>query len=122
MAFTVITKDLPDTISTGLLIEYRVRPLWSIPLKWVTEIKELVPYEYFADEQLKGPYKYWRHEHFFTQTTDGVLMEDKLAYGLPFGWTGRIVGLPIVKTKLESLFDFRFQAIQNIFPGSKLVI
>lgn len=122
MGFKVITSDLPSIITSGLLIEYRVRPLLHIPLRWVTEIKEVSPETFFADEQLTGPYKYWRHEHYFTPAANGILMEDKLYYSLPLGSIGKLFGLQLVRRKLDSLFEFRSQAIQQIFPGSKPVV
>ena len=38
MEFKVVTKDLPEHIHNGLMIEYVVRPLAGIPLKWLSQI------------------------------------------------------------------------------------
>lgn len=122
MGFKVVSSHLPDEIYSGLLIKYVVRPLLRLPLEWVTEIKEVEAGRFFVDEQLKGPFKYWRHEHVFTARADGaVLMEDKVTYALPLGWLGRLVALSMVKAKLASIFRFRYEAIEEKFPGSKLL-
>lgn len=122
MRFTVVSQNLPEEIYSGQLIEYRVRPLLGIPLRWTTEIKEVERLRCFVDEQLKGPYRYWRHEHIFTRGDEGfVLMYDRLQYALPFGWLGRLGALHLVQQKLQSLFQFRYKAIQTFYPGSKAI-
>jgi ligand-binding SRPBCC domain-containing protein len=47
----------------GMMIQYRVRPLLGIPMRWLTEITRVEPMRYFVDEQRVGPYKVWHHEH-----------------------------------------------------------
>lgn len=122
MGFTVLTPDLPEKIHSGLLIRYRVRPLGNIPVSWVTEIKEVASGSFFVDEQLKGPYRYWRHEHRFASLgPDEVRMEDFVVYALPLGWLGNIIGLSIVRKKLASIFQYRLDAIKRVFPGSKSI-
>ncbi len=40
MGFTVLS-ELPPEIHTGLMIRYRVSPLFGIPLSWLTEITQV---------------------------------------------------------------------------------
>lgn len=48
-----IVSNPPEKIYNGLIIEYRVKPLFGIPVKWVSEIKDVsAPYQ-FVDEQLE---------------------------------------------------------------------
>ena len=69
----------------GLIIRYTVSPLLGIPLEWITEITHVKDHEYFVDNQLKGPFKRWHHEHFFFFLTEGTLMQDFVNYELPLG-------------------------------------
>ena len=115
MDFTVISKDLPTQICDGLEIEYIVRPLLGIPLRWKSKIKAVNAPFMFADEQLKGPYSYWYHEHRFEEIEGGVLMKDKVTYAVPFGWLGRIANTILVKRKLAQIFDFRTEKILTLF-------
>ena len=62
MGFEVKTA-LPDKMYEGLMIEYTVKPLLGIPLNWITEIKTVKELDFFVDEQRKGPYRIWHHEH-----------------------------------------------------------
>ncbi len=45
-------------------------------------------------------------------------MRDHVAYALPFGVLGRVVHRLLVRRQLETIFDFREQAIDRIFPGA----
>lgn len=71
-----VRSEVPERMYEGLMIEYRVRPLLGIPMKWVTEITHVKDYQFFVDEQRIGPYKLWHHEHHFMETPDGIEMTD----------------------------------------------
>jgi ligand-binding SRPBCC domain-containing protein len=112
-----VTSSLPARIHAGMMIEYRVRPLFGIPLAWLTEITHVDEPHCFIDEQRIGPYRIWHHEHRFTETGDGsVLMQDKVTYVLPFGPFGELAHPLVVKPQLRRIFDFREQAVRNLFP------
>lgn len=46
---------------------------------------ENVPGQMFRDVQEKGPFASWSHSHFFTDTTSGSHLYDKVEYSLPLG-------------------------------------
>ena len=89
MGFDVLT-EVPEKMYEGLMIEYRVRPLLGIPMNWITEITHVKEHQFFVDEQRKGPYRIWHHEHHFETVDNGVLMSDIVSYELPFGILGKI--------------------------------
>ncbi len=117
MGFDILTES-SGKMYPGQMIAYIVRPLAGIPTKWVTEITHVREAAFFVDEQRVGPYRMWHHEHHFTPTEGGVLMEDIVSYQLPFGFLGRLVHPWLVKPKLKQIFGFRSEAIAQIFPGS----
>lgn len=102
-------------IYAGMLIDYTVKPLLGIPLRWQTEISSVEKPHRFTDQQLKGPYRIWEHTHTFTQTDTGVLMKDEVRYQLPFGPLGSLAHALLVRKKLQALFRFRKAAIERIF-------
>lgn len=106
MGFDVLS-EVPETMYEGLMIGYRVKPLFHIPVEWITEITHVREKKFFVDEQRKGPYKIWHHEHHFEETENGVLMTDIVTYEMPFGILGKMVHPFVVKKKLEEIFDFR---------------
>ena len=103
-----------DSIYPGQIITYNVKPLLGIPLFWMTEITHVMPLQYFVDEQRKGPYAMWHHQHHFKSIEGGVEMTDIIHYRLPFGPLGRL-GLPLVKKQLHEIFDFRRQKVEELF-------
>lgn len=115
MAFTVLSEQKTNTIFEGMIIDYTVSPLLGIPLKWKTRITSVIPNKSFTDFQEKGPYKLWNHHHEFIPNEKGVLMIDKVDYELPFGVLGNIAHALFVKKKLEKIFNYRFQILENLF-------
>jgi ligand-binding SRPBCC domain-containing protein len=115
MGFEVLT-EVPDEMYEGLMISYTVRPLLGIPMNWVTEITHVKNHVFFVDEQRKGPYRMWHHEHHFKAVEGGVEMTDIVSYEVPFGIFGRIAHPLIVRKKLEEIFAYRFKVVDELFP------
>jgi ligand-binding SRPBCC domain-containing protein len=115
MGFIVLSHNANEPIYEGMIIDYTVSPILSIPLKWLTKITHVDPLNSFTDFQQKGPYKYWSHFHEFIPNANGVLMKDTVDYELPFGLLGNIAHQVLVKKKLESIFDFRYQVLKQLF-------
>jgi len=87
-------------------------------LQWLTEITHVREGEYFADDQLVGPYAVWHHEHWFRQVDPGrIEVEDRVTYVLPLGWLGDLAHARLVGPKLERIFAWREQMVQAVFPG-----
>jgi ligand-binding SRPBCC domain-containing protein len=110
-----VKVDLPEKMYEGLMIEYTVKPLMGIPMSWITEIKTVKENEFFVDEQRKGPYTIWHHEHHFKQVEGGIEMTDIVSYVIPLGIFGKIAHPIIVRKKLEEIFAYRFQKVEEIF-------
>ena len=113
LGFRILTPD-PIEMRAGTLIDYSLR-LHGVPLRWRTRIDEFEPEERFVDTQLRGPYRLWHHRHEFEETADGTRMRDLVNYELPFGPLGTIARALFVRRSLERIFDYRAQAIAEIF-------
>ncbi|MDZ4402555.1 SRPBCC family protein [Prosthecobacter sp.] len=118
MDFEILTPDLPERLREGLMITHRLRPLFGIPVTWLTEITQVVEMERFIDEQRIGPYAVWHHEHEF-HDLDGERTEmvDRVTYVLPFGPLGDLAHLWLVKPQLERIFAHREKAVRELFPA-----
>lgn len=114
MNFRVLTETPPE-IYEGLMIAYKISPVLNIPLSWVTEITVVEHQAYFVDEQRQGPYKIWHHEHHFKAVEGGVEMTDIVSYSLPFGFLGKFAHWLFVRKQLETLFDYRFRKVEELF-------
>lgn len=110
-----ILSELPPEIYPGLLIHYKVAPIWRIPLAWTTEITKVAPQQYFIDEQRIGPFKLWHHEHHFKQVETGVQMTDILHYEIGKSFPGTWAGLLFVHAKIRWIFDFRYRKLEQMF-------
>ena len=119
MGFTV-TSDLGDEpIYEGMEIDYIVSPLLKIPMKWKTIIAKVEFQKNFTDLQAKGPYKYWSHFHELEVNDKGVLVKDTVNYEMPFGFLGTIAHTLFVKSKLNSIFNYRYQFLEKKFNVNK---
>jgi ligand-binding SRPBCC domain-containing protein len=110
-----ILNEVPEKVYPGAMIIYDISPFMNIHFKWVTEITEVNHLEYFVDEQRKGPYRIWHHEHHFKKTDGGVLMTDKLYYDIGksvFGW---MAGNLFVHKKVKAIFRFRSKELEKLF-------
>lgn len=114
MGFEVKT-EVPEKMYEGLMIAYTVRPLFGIPMSWVTEIKTVKDNQFFVDEQCQGPYTIWHHEHHFKEVEGGVEMTDIVSYVLPLGFLGKMAHPIFVRKKLEEIFAYRFQKVEELF-------
>ncbi|HTN19629.1 MAG TPA: SRPBCC family protein [Pelobium sp.] len=113
----VVTSDYTENTKMyeGMIITYKVSPLLGIKMNWMTEITTVKDGEYFIDEQRFGPFKFWHHEHHFETIDGGVLMKDRLSYGMPFGFIGQIVNSLAVEKQTTEIFAFREKAIIDLF-------
>lgn len=115
MKFTILTKLTDAPIWSGMNIEYIIKPLFNIPMHWITEIKSVDAPCCFKDIQIKGPYALWEHTHTFKEVPGGVKMNDDVQYALPMGILGTVAHSLVVRKKLENIFNFRKEKLEQIF-------
>jgi ligand-binding SRPBCC domain-containing protein len=104
-----------DEAYPGQIITYKVKPILGIAVFWMTEITHVKRLKFFVDEQRKGPYKLWHHQHHFKPVEGGVEMTDLVHYSLPFGILGDLANTLIVRNKLNEIFHYRFEKIEQLF-------
>ena len=111
--FRIVSID-PNPVRKGTLIRYALR--WRIfPIRWTTEISEWEPPHRFVDQQRKGPYKLWRHEHRFAAEGTGTRITDEVHYQLSLGALGLIVHKLKVKQDVEAIFAYRAAIVTQRF-------
>lgn len=113
----IITSPLHPEMYPGMFIMYKVSPVAGIKLNWVTEITHVRHKQFFVDEQRRGPYSIWHHEHHFREVEGGVEMRDILHYQVPFGFLGALADLLFVRNKVKSIFSYREKRILQLFPS-----
>jgi ligand-binding SRPBCC domain-containing protein len=81
---------------------------WPFQRRWVAEHQDFEAGHYFSDQQVSGPFAYWKHTHSFEPDgPDACTLEDRVEYAPPFGIFGKWFGGWYVRRKLEKLFAYR---------------
>jgi ligand-binding SRPBCC domain-containing protein len=106
--FQIVTPR-PIELRAGALIDYRLS-LHHVPIRWRTEISAWEPSTRFIDQQLRGPYRYWIHEHTFADKDGGTLVRDAVSYAVP---GGRLINWLIVERDLKRIFGYRRQVLEQ---------
>jgi ligand-binding SRPBCC domain-containing protein len=112
LGFQILTP-LPLALGAGTLLDYRIR-LHGIPIRWRTRITAWEPPHRFVDEQLRGPYRLWVHEHTFAAVPGGTRAADRVRYAVP---GGRLVNRLLVERDLRQIFAYRNLKIREVFGG-----
>jgi ligand-binding SRPBCC domain-containing protein len=111
--FRILTPT-PIRMGLGTEIEYTIHWL-GVPVRWYTRITDYDPPHRFVDEQLRGPYRQWRHLHSFNTDNGRTRMIDRVDYILPFGVVGRMAHTVLVRNQLCGIFDYRQHVVDQIF-------
>ena len=113
LQFQVLT-DEPLEMRQGLRIDYRLR-LRGMPMRWRSVIRAWEPPHRFVDEQERGPYRLWWHEHRFDAEAGGTRVSDRVRYLVP---GGAIIERTFVRPELRRIFTYRHHALEAIFGDS----
>jgi len=109
LRFAVLTPP-PIEMHAGARIEYRLR-LHGIPIRWQSVISVWEPPFRFVDEQVRGPYRRWRHEHVFDIAENGTFCRDIVDYEVP---GGALVDRLFVRPDLRRIFRFRQETLARL--------
>ena len=111
-----ILSPLPLPMAVGTRIDYRLR-LRGVPIRWQSEITAWEPPCRFVDEQRRGPYRVWIHEHRFAEEhREGcepvVVASDRVDYAVP---GGRLANRLLVARDLRRIFAYRGDRLRERF-------
>ena len=93
-------------ISLGESVTWRATH-FGIPFTMTSRITALDRPHRFVDEQQKGPFRRFRHEHRFETTPDGTRMADHIRFDAPCGIVGDAVERLILGRYLRQLIEQR---------------
>ena len=110
LKFRILTPA-PVAMHEGALIDYRLK-VHGFPLGWRSEITAWEPPHRFVDEQRRGPYRLWIHEHRFTEAFGGTRINDHVTYAV---LGGTLIQRIFVAPDLERIFAFRQERLPNLF-------
>ncbi len=112
LSFETLTPA-PIVMRLGALIDYKLC-VHGWPLRWRTKITVWEPPHRFVDEQLRGPYRQWIHEHRFVAKDGGTLCTDHVCYAV---LGGELVNRMFVRRDVERIFAHRARRLAEFFAG-----
>ncbi|MRG59591.1 cyclase [Agromyces sp. CFH 90414] len=93
---------------------------FGLPLRLTSRITEMSPPRSFVDEQVRGPFAAFRHEHECVADGDGTNMTDRVSFTAPLGPLGRLAEL-VLRPYLHRLIERRnahLRAAAHRLPGA----
>jgi ligand-binding SRPBCC domain-containing protein len=108
--FSVLTPA-PIEMRRGLQIDYALK-MRGLPMRWRSEITAWEPPFRFVDEQRRGPYRLWIHEHRFEEKNGGTVVEDLVRYAV---LGGALVNRLFVQRDLDRIFAHRREKVLQRF-------
>jgi ligand-binding SRPBCC domain-containing protein len=119
LGFKILSESEGEKMYAGMIINYKIKPIFGIPVKWVSEITHTQDLNYFVDEQRFGPYKFWHHKHFLKMIKGVVEIIDIVHYKIPFWFFGDLFNFLFIRKRLENIFDYRYKKLEEIFGTYK---
>lgn len=114
--FTILTPA-PIDMHAGTLIDYKLR-VHGLPIRWRTLINAWDPPYRFVDEQLRGPYRMWHHEHRFESVEGGTNVLDEVTFK-PIG--GALITKLFVGRDVKRIFEYRASVLKALFAAAETV-
>jgi ligand-binding SRPBCC domain-containing protein len=110
LQFRIVTPG-PIQMQPGTEIDYRIK-IRGIPSSWRSRITIWDPPHRFVDEQVRGPYRMWVHEHRFAEDSGGTACEDRVEYAPP---GGTLIDKLFVRRDIRKIFEYRSQRLHQLF-------
>ncbi len=109
LRFKVLTPP-PLAMYVGMRIDYRMH-IHGVPITWQSEITDWDPPYRFVDQQRRGPYKQWIHEHVFIARGRRTLVRDRVDYRVP---GPALVNRILVSPDLRKIFAYRHERLREL--------
>ena len=93
-------------LEEGDVVTWRARH-FGLPFRMTVRITSYDRPGSFVDEQVRGPFGSWRHEHRFEAVDDGTIMTDLVSYRSPLGPVGRVVDAVVLERYMLRLLEQR---------------
>lgn len=87
---------------------------FGVPWRMTSRISEFDAPGYFVDEQVRGPFRRWRHEHHFDPDgAGGTVMRDVVDFAAPFGPLGRLAEWVMLDRYMPKLIRLRNEHLRR---------
>ena len=80
---------------------------YRIPFTMTSRVTELDRPHRFVDQQVKGPFRTFHHEHLYEYVAGETVMIDRIRFDAPVGIIGRVVERLMLARYLQRLIEHR---------------
>lgn len=95
---------------------------FGFPFKLKVKVTEMQLHEFFVDQMVSGPFKWFRHYHAFWPQQEGTVMIDEFVFKSPLGWLGKLADQWILKEYLRTLLLQRNELIKQTAEAQSVVL
>jgi ligand-binding SRPBCC domain-containing protein len=102
----VIGRDASGTLRLGDEITWRA---WHFGIPWrlTSRITGFERPHHFIDDQVRGPFRRFHHEHRFEPFNGGTRMTDIVEFEAPAGWIGRLAERFVLASYMRAIIESR---------------
>ena len=111
-----ITGVTTGSIGLGEEVTWRAVH-FGLPFQMTSRITELARPTRFVDEQVRGPFRWFRHEHLFEANDAGTLMTDRVSFQAPLGGLGWAVERALLGGYMKKLIEERGIYLKRVADG-----
>jgi len=109
-------------VGSEIVVSLRPLPLLPFRVQWTARIVEYAQDKAFADEQVRGPFRRWRHRHEFREEKRdgqaGTVVRDVVEFDPGWGWVGRVASFLIAR-QVRERFRGRQLALESLLTKSQ---
>jgi ligand-binding SRPBCC domain-containing protein len=103
-------------LATGSRVEFLV-PIGPFRVRWLALHVDHEMNHFFVDEQIRGPFRYWKHEHLMEPEKDGTRLTDRILFSLPLAPVSDWLAGWLVKMQVRALFHHRHAITRRLCEG-----
>lgn len=124
MAVRIESAETPMREGSDVIVALK-DPLGR-PVRWEAKIVQIRPPHdvvfgreaRFVDEQVEGPFRFWRHEHEFERVEEKTTrIVDRITYRPPLGPIGRLLDLLLLRRQIKTGFRHRHRILHQEFDA-----
>ncbi len=102
----------------GYEVVLKVRQFGIFTMRWKVKITEYTSPTLMSDEQVSGPFAYWKQTRRLRNVEGGTELTDIVEYQPPFGILGRIANALVIRNQVQQMFTYRQAATKRILESA----
>lgn len=87
---------------------------FGLPLRMTSRITAMSVPHSFTDEQTRGPFGFFTHEHVFRPNGTGTIMIDRVSFAAPLGVLGQVVERLVLARYMRRVIEKRNSFLQSV--------